>query len=351
MRQSEEKILRRKGKVMEAVIVVDNLRKVYPGGITAVTDISFEVRKGEIFGFLGPNGAGKTTTILMLITLLKPTSGRAMICGFDVVREPARARQCIGYVAQDIAVDENLTGRENLWLQGRFYHLPTPLLRQRIDEVLKMVGLSERADDLVLSYSGGMRKRLDIAEGLIHRPQILFLDEPTLGLDIQTRRKIWDYIFRLKEEEKITIFLTTHYMDEADALCDRVAIIDYGEIKAIGSPDRLKKALGGDVLILNFGSALADKVDSAIRALKEVTFVSNIRAGGNGVYHLLVKEGEKATPKIFDLLANLGVRVESVSLKRPTLDDVFLHHTGHALREEGGESFYRMRMALRRARR
>jgi ABC-2 type transport system ATP-binding protein len=337
---------------MEAVIVVDNLRKVYPGGIIAVADISFEVRKGEIFGFLGPNGAGKTTTILMLITLLKPTSGKASICGFDVVREPARARQCIGYVAQDIAVDENLTGRENLWLQGRFYHLPTPLLRQRIDEVLKMVGLSERADDLVLSYSGGMRKRLDIAEGLIHRPQILFLDEPTLGLDIQTRRKIWDYIFRLKEEEKITIFLTTHYMDEADALCDRVAIIDYGEIKAIGSPDKLKKALGGDVLVLNFGSTLADKVDSAIRALRELTFVSNIKAGEDGAYHLLVREGEKATPKIFDLLTNLGVKVESISLKRPTLDDVFLHHTGHALREEEGrESFMRMRMALRRARR
>jgi len=227
----------------ETIIQVVDLVKQYRGGVRAVDGVSFEVRPGEIFGFLGPNGAGKTTTIMCLITLLEPTSGRAVVCGYDAARQPDRVRSRIGYVSQDIAVDDALTGRENLYLQGRLYHLDRATIAERSREVLEMVDLTDRADDIVATYSGGMRKRLDIAEGLIHRPAVLFLDEPTLGLDIQTRRRIWDYVRLLRDREGITVFMTTHYMEEADQLCDRIAIIDHGRIAAIGPPGDLKAGI------------------------------------------------------------------------------------------------------------
>lgn len=320
-------------KVSDSIIETRELTKTFPGDVKAVEDVSFSVEKGEIFGFLGPNGAGKTTTILMLITLLKPTSGEASVCGFDIVRRPNDVRQCMGYVSQDIAVDDDLTGRENIVLQAGFYHLPQQVAGERIEEVLTMVDLKDREKTMVKNYSGGMRKRLDIASGLIHRPRILFLDEPTLGLDIQTRVKIWDYIKQLRENMEVTVFVTTHYMDEADQLCDRVAIIDYGKIKAMDTPDNLKIALGGDVLQLVLGESDEVRVKEIMKKLIDLPFVKNI-SPKDGKLLLYIDEGEKSTPKVFSLLDDLGVSIKSMLLKKPSLDDVFLHHTGRELRDE-----------------
>ncbi len=316
-----------------SIIKVQSLSKVFPGDIVAVDDVSFSVAKGEIFGFLGPNGAGKTTTIMMLITLLQPTSGKAVVCDYDVVKNANDVRQCMGYVSQDVAVDDDLTGWENLILQAGFYHLPKQLAMERINEVLEMVDLKDRAKTMVKNYSGGMRKRLDIASGLIHRPRVLFLDEPTLGLDIQTRVKIWDYIEDLRSEKEVTVFVTTHYMDEADHLCDRVAIIDYGKIKALGTPDNLKIALGGDVLQLSLAESDESRVKEIMKKLTDLPFVKNISPKDSKLL-LYIDEGEKSTPKVFSLLDDLGVSIESMLLKKPSLDDVFLHHTGRELRDE-----------------
>lgn len=332
---------------MRSIVEANKLVKIYRGNIVAVDSISFVVKEGEIFGFLGPNGAGKTTTIMMLVTLIKPTGGEAYVCGYNVKGHPDEVRNCIGYVSQDLAVDEDLTGRENLILQAGFYHLPKDVAQKRMDEVLEMVELSEHADRLVSEYSGGMRKRLDIASGLIHRPRLLFLDEPTLGLDIQTRRKIWDYILRLRDEEEITIFLTTHYMEEADSLCDRIAIIDYGKVKVIDTPQALKSRLGGDVLNLRFKSF--EEMDEASSSLTQLPFIKEMKEV-DGSCQLVVEEGEKTMPKILSLLSEKGISVESVFLKKPSLDDVFLHYTGRELREESGEDVCRTRIALRRAR-
>jgi ABC-2 type transport system ATP-binding protein len=216
------------------------------GDVKAVDDISFYVESGEIFGFLGPNGAGKSTTMMILTTLLKPTSGHALVSGFDVRRNPKQVREKIGYVQQETTVDEYLTGRENLLLQARLNHIPKDQIDSRIDEVLELIELSDKQNEPVVTYSGGMRKRLDIAGGLLHRPKVLFLDEPTVGLDIQTRRKIWEYIKKIHEEFEMTIFLTTHYMEEADQLCDRIGIIDGGKIQIIDSPQNMKSAMGND---------------------------------------------------------------------------------------------------------
>ena len=218
------------------------------GIVKAVDDISFSVENGEIFGFLGPNGAGKSTTMMILTTLLKPTSGQALVSGFDVKTQPKQVRQKIGYVQQESTVDEYLSGRENLLLQARLNHIPKDQINKRIDEVLQLIELSDKQNDAVVTYSGGMRKRLDIAGGLLHRPKVLFLDEPTVGLDIQTRRKIWEYIKKIHLEFEMTIFLSTHYMEEADKLCDRIGIIDGGKIQVIDSPENMKNAMGNEVI-------------------------------------------------------------------------------------------------------
>jgi len=327
------------------IIETDSLTKHF-GKIVAVDHVSFSVEESEIFGFLGPNGAGKTTTILMLITLLKPTSGKATVCGFDVTKEQAKVRSCIGYVSQDTAVDENLTGRENLLLQGHFYHLPKEVLEKRIDEILEMVDLTDRANTLVATYSGGMRKRLDIAEGLIHRPKVLFVDEPTLGLDIQTRHKIWEYIQRLREEAHMTIFLTTHYMDEADKLCDRIGIIDYGQIKVVGEPNELKSQIGGDIITLKFTNETNSYADQALAEIKKLSSIENIVPIKDS-FSVVAKDGETTVPKIFEVTGKVGATIESISLKRPTLDDVFMAHTGRELREETGSKEDLMRDRIR----
>jgi ABC-2 type transport system ATP-binding protein len=336
---------------LDSIIEVDRLTKTYTGGVTAVNEISFQVEKGEIFGFLGPNGAGKSTTIMMLTTLLSPTSGRASVAGFDVVEKPDQVRLSLGYISQDLAVDDTLTGRENLFLQAGFYHLPKKEATGRYHELLDLVGLTERADDPVETYSGGMRKRLDIAAGLIHRPKVLFLDEPTLGLDIQTRHQIWQHINYLREEVNMTIFLTTHYMDEADSLCDRIAIIDKGIIKTIDSPDNLKSQIGGEIVYIRFDENDEDKIAGALRIIGDLPVVDSAkRCGGECI--AVVRDGDAAIPAIFRAVHPSGLEISSVTLKRPSLDDVYMTFTGRELRNEMGsrEDAHRSHVMMRRMR-
>jgi len=303
------------------------------GDLKAVDDISFNVEKGEIFGFLGPNGAGKTTTIMILTTLLKPTSGQGLVSGFDVRIHPKQVRQSIGYVQQETTVDEYLTGRENLLLQARLNHIPKDKIENRIDEILELIELSEKQNQTVVTYSGGMRKRLDIAGGLLHRPKVLFLDEPTVGLDIQTRRKIWEYIKKIRKEFEITIFLTTHYMEEADQLCDRIGIIDGGKIQVIDSPQNLKSAMGKEVISLTIENGDAEKV--FLSELGKIELINKINQDQNKIT-LFASKGTEVIPKIFQISSDLEVKINSISLTQPTLDDVFISYTGHEIRDDDG---------------
>ncbi len=306
------------------MINIENLTKKFEK-ITAVDNINLQIKEGEIFGLLGPNGAGKTTTLLMLTTLKPPTSGTATINNFDIIKQPDMVRKSIGIVFQDPSSDEILTGYENLKLHGWLYDMPDDLREQRIIEVLDLVDLTNRKDDLVKKYSGGMRRRLELARGLMHHPKVLFLDEPTLGLDPQSREYIWKYIEKLSKEKNITIILTTHYMDEADKLCDRLAIIDSGKIVVIGSPKKLKKDLGGDIIRIK-----AEKLN--IDALKKLTYVKNI-TNCDGEFCLTV---EDANLNLQEILGIIG-KVDSVEIRTPTLDDVFLHYTGRGIRESSSE--------------
>ncbi len=324
---------------MQKIIEVEHLVKKF-GDLVAVDDVSFEVKEGEIFGFLGPNGAGKTTTINILCTLMRPTSGRASLNGFDVVRQPNEVRRCVGMVFQDPSLDIRLSALQNLEFHTGVYNIPRAVSRKRIDEVLEMVELWERRNDTVQTYSGGMRRRLEIGRGLLHYPKVLFLDEPTLGLDPQTRYHIWDYILELRKRENITIFLTTHYMDEA-AVADRIAIIDYGKIIALDTPDALKQMVGGDVITLT-----TDNTEAAIAELKEKHNIE-AKADGGGI-HFEVQNGEKFIPT---LVKEFESGLEGISMRRPTLDDVFLKLTGREIREEaGGEVVLKKAWAMRTAR-
>lgn len=339
---------------MSRAIEVSDLTKVYRNGVRAVDKISFSVQKGEIFGFLGPNGAGKSTTIKILIGLVNATEGRLSINDIDITKHPLEIKRATGYAAQETAIDDRLTGWENITLQGRFYHLSRRETQARSEEILKMFDLYERRNDLTETYSGGMLKRLDIAEALIHRPQILFLDEPTLGLDVQTRKVIWEYIERLREEHGMTIFVTTHYMDEADTLCDRVSIIDHGSIKAIDGPEALKDRLGGDIITIRFADESASGVEGVLTKIRTMAQVRDIAANGDGTHRIMVNEdGEKVVPRVFALCEEARIAIDTVNLKKPSLDDVYLHYTGHAMRdaEEGKEGHFRARMMRGRARR
>ena len=301
------------------------------GNVIAVNDISFSVNVGEIFGFLGPNGAGKSTTMMILTTLLKPTSGQALISEFDVMDNAKKVRERIGYVQQETTVDEYLTGRENLLLQAKLNHIPKNEINSRIDEVLNLIELSDKQHDSVVTYSGGMRKRLDIAGGLLHRPKVLFLDEPTVGLDIQTRRKIWEYIKKIHTEFDMTIFLSTHYMEEADNLCDRIGIIDGGKIQVIDSPENMKNAMGNEVISLIMDDS--NSHDSFLSQLKKIEFVKNINEDGEKLT-IFVSNGTQVIPKIFQISSDLEIKINTISLTRPTLDDVFLSYTGHEIRDD-----------------
>lgn len=332
---------------MVDAIVAENLTKIFNKNIVAVDHVSFTVREGEIFGFLGPNGAGKTTTINMLTTVLKPTSGVAYVMGYDVVKQADIVRRVIGVVPQEYTADEDLTGYENLILCGDLYGLPRESSKKRALELLELMELMRFKDKKVETYSGGMRRRLELACGLINRPRILFLDEPTLGLDVQTRITIWDYIKRLREEYHMTIFMTTHYMEEADNLCDRIAIIDHGKIIVTGTPSELKNSVGSDVIELTLR-----EVEDVSEKLLKIEYVKNVVKKEN-VYVIQVEDGEVATPVIIDVLKNHGHSVVKLSLRKPSLDEVYLMYTGKSMRdvEESRESAIAQRIMMRRARR
>jgi len=305
-----------------AIIEVKNLTRKF-GDLTAVADVSFTVEEGEIFGFLGPNGAGKTTTINVLCTLLKPTSGEAWLNGYHVVRDQAKVRRSIGLVFQEPSLDDQLTAEENLNFHAILYDVPASARAKRMEEVLKMVELYDRRKDFIKTFSGGMKRRLEIARGLMHYPRVLFLDEPTLGLDPQTRHLIWEYILQLREREGITVFLTTHYMDEAE-YADRIAIIDYGKIAALDTPDNLRGLVGGDIITV--------KTTDDRLAAQEISqrFGFQVNDGENGL-HFEVQKGEEFIPR---LVSESPVEILSISLRRPTLDDVFLKFTGRRIRDE-----------------
>ena len=307
-------------------IEVDDLRKSFDE-VEAVRGVSFEVAAGEVFGFLGPNGAGKTTTINMLCTLAKPTGGSARVAGHDVMRERDDVRRHIGLVFQDPTLDGYLTAEQNLRLHAELYGVDSALVPGRMRQVLEMVGLWERRDATVMTFSGGMRRRLEIARGFLHSPRVLFLDEPTIGLDPQTRSSIWRYIAQLQEREEITIFMTTHYMDEAE-FCDRIAIMDQGEIVVLDTPEALKAQVGADRVRIQ-----TDDDDAAIAALGDRFGVEATIS--EGAVTFFVPSGEEFVPRLF---AELGVAIRSVSVSRPTLDDVFMSHTGTTIRdaEESG---------------
>ncbi|KCZ72482.1 daunorubicin resistance ABC transporter ATP-binding subunit [Candidatus Methanoperedens nitroreducens] len=313
------------------VIKTEGLTKKY-GKIAALDDLNLEVEEGEIFGLLGPNGAGKTTIISMLCTILKPTSGRAWVNGFDIVKESSKVRKSIGIVFQQPSVDDLLTGRENLAMHNLLFGVPRELRKQRIDEVLSLVNLEKRADDLVNTYSGGMRRRLELARGIMHHPKILFLDEPTLGLDPQTREHIWEYIQNLAEKECMTVMLTTHYMEEAEQLCDRVAIIDYGKIVALDPPQILKSQIVGDVVKLKLKQ---EQKNPAIQRIRELDYVKNVKEK-DGMLYLSI---EDAGRHLQDLLTHTG-QIDFVEVRRGTLSDVFLHYTGREIREAEAEGGY-----------
>lgn len=315
-------------------VETDKLSKVYHSGLKAVDEISIKLENGEIFGFLGPNGAGKSTTIMILTTLLKPSSGKAFVAGFDVTTQAKSVRQNIGYVQQDSTVDEYLTGRENLELQARLNHIPKNIRTKRIDEILEIIELSDRQHETAVTYSGGMRKRLDIGGGLLNMPKVLFLDEPTLGLDIQTRYKIWEYIKKIHNEFGMSIFLTTHYMEEADKLCNNISIIDNGKIKITGSPKELKNALGNEIVVFEIDSE--SKLDRLVSEIKKTSTVKDVSTSGPLVT-VFTTSGDQLTPQLFQQANDLQIKIESISLTKPTLDDVFLSHTGRELREDDGK--------------
>ena len=314
------------------VITAKGLVKKY-GPIEAVKGIDLEVDGGEIFGFLGPNGAGKSTTISILCTLLRPTAGTATVAGIDVDRHPAEVRSRIGLVFQDPSLDQQLTARENLEFHAFIYSVPAAERKARIDEVLTMVELGDRADSIVMTFSGGMRRRLEIARGMLHTPEVLFLDEPTIGLDPQTRRHIWSYLRRLRDELGVTLFMTTHYMDEAEE-CDRIAIIDGGRIVAQGTPDELKALVGGDVVTV--ATSDNSRASMEIRDLFGLDPIAD-----NGTLRVEVPDAAGFVPR---LIRETSVEVRSVAFRRPSLEDVFLKLTGHAIRAEGAASVDQLRM-------
>jgi len=317
---------------MPPVIEVHELTKKF-GELTAVAGVSFSVGEREIVGFLGPNGAGKSTTIKMLSTLVKPTSGRATLAGYDVATQSNDVRKAIGLVFQDPSLDHRLTADENLQFHAMLYDVPREVFKERADQVLRMVDLLDRRSSRVMTFSGGMKRRLEIARGLLHYPKVLFLDEPTLGLDVQTRIAIWQHVRKLRDEVGTTVFMTTHYMDEAEN-CDRIAIIDHGRIQAIDTPVELKRAIGGDTVIVSGDDALAADI--------EAKYGVSVRRAGNQV-HFQIASGAEFIPK---LIADFGGRIKSVQVKQPSLEDVFLKLTGHAIRPEEGSAMDLMRQGV-----
>ena len=317
---------------MSDIIKVENLVEVYSDGTKAVDDISFSVKEGEFFGFLGPNGAGKSTTIKILTTLLRKTSGTATIAGYDVMKQAADIRKIIGVQSQETTVDGDLTGRENITLQGHFHQMNGDAIKKRVDELLSLVGLEEAADRRGRNYSGGMKKRLDLATALVHKPKILFLDEPTTGLDPQSRAAIWSYLEKLNKEESITIFLTTQYLEEADKLCKRLSIIDAGKIVASGSPTELKHEIGADSIRISLENCKKDN-PNAKELIKTMTDVTEI-IDSEECLTVYAKNAGLLIADIVRALDSSDIRIASVTFASPSLDDVFMKHTGRRIRTE-----------------
>ena len=324
-------------------ISVENLSKIFNKKIVALDDVNFKVKNGEVFGFLGPNGAGKTTTIKVLTTLLRPTKGKVNVAGFDVIKEPDAVRSSIGIVPQSLTLDDDLKGITNLLLSAKLYHVPDKLAKERAEQLLDMVNLKDAIDRKVETYSGGMRKRLELIVGLIHEPKILFLDEPTLGLDIQTRSVIWKYLKNLNKEKKLTIFITTHYLEEADYLCDRIGIIDKGKIMVVDSPSRLKDELGGDIINIKINGEYSEIIES----LKQLNHVKKIDIVNQNL-RIKVEKGENALPSILEFINSKGIVVTSVSLVKASLDQVFLKYTGKSLRDAESDKADRFKMYFTR---
>jgi ABC-2 type transport system ATP-binding protein len=327
---------------MPKIIETKQLTKTY-NSLKAVDDLNITVESGEIFGLLGPNGAGKTTAISMLCTILKPTSGTATVNGFDIVKEANKVRKSIGIVFQDPSVDDRLTGRENLYMHANLYGVPASEQRERIDSVLRLVELDDRADDLLRTYSGGMRRRLELGRGLIHYPKVLFLDEPTVGLDPQTRDHIWKYIKELKQAHDITVVLTTHYMDEADRLSDRIAIMDHGKIVVLDTPAKLKETLEGDVIIVR-----TNNIQQLKEAINKALPQNQIQIVDSAL-EITVRNGKAVMPRIMEIATTNKIYVESLLLREPNLEDVFLHYTGRTIRQDTTRELHGMAAIQRRA--
>ncbi len=315
---------------MHYAIETRGLTKKY-GALTAVNSLDLKIKKGELFGLLGPNGAGKTTTISMLSTILEPSNGTATVAGYDISTQQAQVRKAIGIVFQDPSLDEELTAYENLELHGLIYHENPSNLPKRIKEVLELVELWPKKDELVKHFSGGMKRRLEIARGLLHKPDVLFLDEPTLGLDPQTRRNLWEHIKKMNKEQGITMILTTHYLEEADALCNRIAIIDNGKIVAMGTSSELKHLIGGDIISITSSKPCE-------QAFKKIKGVKTVTRNGDGTTEVTASHGEKIIPQLFKHASVCKAEITSVTLHEPTLEDVFIKLTGKKMREEEGSS-------------
>jgi ABC-2 type transport system ATP-binding protein len=311
------------------IIEAENLTKVYGGKVKAVDHISFQVAEGEIFGFLGPNGAGKTTTIKMLNTLASITEGRATVAGHDVARDPGGVRKSIGVVPQELTADDELSGTENMMLMARLHQESVSAAKEKIPALLRLVDLEDAAGRKVKTFSGGMRRRLQLVMGLLHEPKVLFLDEPTLGLDVQTRSKMWQYIKGLNRDRGLTVFMTTHYLDEADSLCDRIAIIDHGTIRISGTPAELKEAHGGDIITLT----VAEGSEDLTAFLSGIAGVVSVTRDGR-IYRIRLPKSEKALPAIFTGVIQKEAEIEDIDFSKPTLDQVFLDVVGKSMRDE-----------------
>lgn len=331
----------------EAIVKVEGLSKSF-GSLKAVDGVTFDIKEGEIFGFLGPNGAGKTTTISVLTTLLTASGGKAVVDGLDIHKHPNEVRRRVGVVPQEYTADEDLTGLQNILLCADLYGIPRSDSKPHAMELLRLVELEDAADRKVSTYSGGMRRRLELASGLINYPKLLFLDEPTLGLDVQTRTAVWNYIRMLKEEYRMTLFLTTHYLEEADSLCDRIAIIDHGHIVRIGTPTELKASIGGDVIVVGVAESDPDISDD----IRKLSLVKDVKKSDHE-YRIKSEVGEESSIQIIDLLRSKGLQVTKISLTKPTLDEAYLEFTGHGIREEEASKMdaFKHRVTLMRARR
>lgn len=331
----------------QAIVKVAGLTKVF-GQLKAVDGVSFEVEEGEIFGFLGPNGAGKTTTINMLTTLLRASGGTATIDGLDIQKHATEVRRTVGVVPQEYTADEDLTGLQNILLCADLYGIPRSNSKVHAMELLRLVELEDAAGRKVSTYSGGMRRRLELACGLINYPKLLFLDEPTLGLDVQTRTAVWNYIRMLKEEYRMTLFLTTHYLEEADSLCDRIAIIDHGHIVKIGTPNELKASIGGDVIVVG----VAETGPDISADIKNIALVKEVKKSDHE-YRIKSEVGEESSIQIIDLVRSKGLHVTKISLTKPTLDEAYLEFTGRSIRDEETNKMdmFKQRVTMMRARR